>query len=133
MNHGTERSAQVETTPLTGAAKHLGQTIYHTAEYRAFAVAEERYRADRQAQDLLGQLQESQRTLQLMRQLGSASAEETTRFEELQQAVNGHQTLRSYFEAQENLIALLREINEFVSERLNLDFAGLTKPTTGCC
>jgi len=131
----TDRTQQAHpaTMNLAAAGSILGAAIAATREYAEFRAVEQRYQNDTQAQELLSQYQEAQRTMQLMRQLGNATSDETQRLEELQRALEENQTLVDYFDAQEKLVALLRELNMFISERLNLDFAGLTKPKSGCC
>lgn len=118
---------------LGRAGKELGAAIIATAEYRAFVEAKRRYEDDTQARELLGRYQESQRMAQLMRQLASDTTQEAQSLAELKQTIEANHTLMDYFDAQEKLIALLRALNEFISERLNLKFAELTKPKTGCC
>lgn len=128
----TQHEPTVTMTPGEAGTK-LGAAIAATAEYQAFSTAEQCYQNDPQARQLLGQYQDAQQTLQLMRQLGSDTAEEAQQLEKLGQEIEANGTLKEYFNAQEKLVALLRELNEFISERLNLDFAGLTKPKSGCC
>lgn len=133
MIHETQRQAAQPATSLSEVGKNLGAAIVATVEYLAFAEAEQRFRNDAQAQELLGQYQEAQQTVQLMRQLRNDGTEEARRLEVLQRTLEANKTLTSYFGTQEKLIALLRELNEFISERLTVDFAGLTKRRTGCC
>lgn len=133
MTHETERHRTKPTISLTEVGNKLGAAIVGTAEYQAFTEAERRYRDDTQAQELFGQYQEAQQTVQLMQQLRSDATQEARSLEDLRETLQSNQTLTSYFDTQNKLIALLRELNEFISERLNLDFAGLTKPKAGCC
>jgi len=133
MNNEITQQEHPATISPAEVGTKLGAAIVATAEYGAFRTAERSYQNDTQARQLLGQFQDAQQTLQLMRQLGSDTTEAAQRLENLQQAIEANQTLKSYFNAQEELVTLLRELNEFISERLNLDFAGLTKPKSGCC
>ncbi len=133
MTHETPGQADSRVINPTNIGKLLGATIVATTEYQAFTQAEHRYRNDTQAQELLQEYQDAQRAVQLMQHLGNDGAEETRKLEDLQKTLEANQTLMGYFDTQEKLIALLRELNESISERLNLDFAGVTKPKSGCC
>lgn len=113
--------------------KMLGRTITSTPEYRAFAEAERRYQEDAQARELFGQYQEAQRTVQWMRHIAGDHTQEVKKLEKLEAALDANQTITGYFDTEEKLVALLKELNEFISERLGLDFAGVTKPKSGCC
>ena len=129
----TERQTETTIMDLGDVASKLGDAIVATAEYQAFNAAEQHYQNDSQARELLGQFQEEQRTVQLMQQLRTATAEDAQRLEDLQKNVEANETLAACFDAQEKLVALLRELNEFISGQLNMDFAELTKPQRGCC
>ena len=118
---------------LRDIAANLGVSIVATSKYQAFHKADQQFQNDPQAQDLLRQYKESQQMLKLMRQMGSNTIEETHHMEDLQEVIDANRTLMNYSQAQEQLIALLRELNEFISARLDLDFSGLTKPQRGCC
>ena len=129
----TEKQTETTIMNLGDVASKLGIAVVATAEYHAFNAAERRYRNDPQARELLGRFQEEQRTVQLMEQLGKAAAEDTQRLEGLKKEIDANETLAGHFDAQEKLVALLRELNEFISGQLNMDFAALTKPQRGCC
>jgi cell fate (sporulation/competence/biofilm development) regulator YlbF (YheA/YmcA/DUF963 family) len=129
----TEKQTETTIMDLGDVASKLGDAIVAAAEYQAFNAAEQHYQNDSQARELLGQFQEEQRTVQLMQQLRTATAEDAQRLEDLQKNVEANETLAAYFDAQEKLVALLRELNEFISGQLNMDFAELTKPQRGCC
>ncbi len=133
MNNEITRQAPRIRVSAREVSTRLGAAIVATAEYCAYSTAEQSYQNDVQARELLARYEDAQRTIQLSRQLGSDTREEAQRMEDLQRAIEANQTLKNYFSAQEELVTLLRELNEFLSERLNLDFAGLTKPRSGCC
>ncbi len=133
MNDNTTQSTQKAPMNLIGVGTALGAAIVATDEYKAYRSAEQRVQNDAQARALLTQFQDAQQTVQLMRQIGNAAAEETAHLEELQIVVEANRTLTNYSSAEKRLIMLLRELNTFISERLDLDFAGLTKPKSGCC
>jgi cell fate (sporulation/competence/biofilm development) regulator YlbF (YheA/YmcA/DUF963 family) len=133
VNQKTETQIESSTVNLGEVASKLGVAIVATTEYQAFNTAQRRYRNDSEAQELLKQYQEAQRTTQLMQQLGNTGADHTQRLEEMENQINANRTLSAYFETQEKLVVLLRELDEFVSGKLNLEFAGLTKPQRGCC
>jgi len=133
MIHEAQSHATKPTVSLSDVGKKLGAAIAATPQYRAFPEAKQCYEGDANARELLGQYQSAQRTVQLIQQLRSDGAEEARKLEDLQKNIEANQTLAAYFDAQKKLIALLRELNEFISGQLNLDFAELAKPPRGCC
>lgn len=131
--HNIEKQIESGAMSLEEVAGKLGVAVVATAEYRALNAAEKRYQNDTQARELFGRFQEQQRTVQLMQQLGKATPEDMEHLENLQKDIETNETLAGYFDAQEKLVALLRDLNEFISSRLNMDFAALSKPQRGCC
>jgi cell fate (sporulation/competence/biofilm development) regulator YlbF (YheA/YmcA/DUF963 family) len=131
--HNGEKQIESGTKSLKEIAAKLGRAVVATAEYQAFNVAEKRFQNDSQAQELYGKYQEAQQSLQLMWQMRASTTEEMQQLSELRKLVEANETLAVYFSAQEKLIPLLRELNEYISKRLNLDFSGLTRPQRGCC
>ena len=131
--HNIEKQIESGAISLEEVAGKLGVAVVATAEYRALNAAEKRYQNDIQARELYGRFREQQRTVQLMQQLGKATPEDMEHLENLQKDIETNETLAGYFDAQEKLVALLRDLNEFISSRLNMDFAALSKPQRGCC
>ncbi|MCX6122315.1 MAG: YlbF family regulator [Ignavibacteriales bacterium] len=131
--HTTEKQKEVSTIDINNAALKLGNAIVETAEYQAYSDAEKRFQNDLQAQALLKKHEEAQQALQLMWRLKSSTEEAMQQVRQIKKLIESNQTLTAYFAAQENLVPLLRELNEFISEKLNMDFSGLSKPQRGCC
>ena len=131
--HMAELQKESSTEELTNVANKLGSAIVDTMEYQTYHAAEQCFQSDPQAQELLKKHEETRQSLQLMWQLKSSTEEEMQKLRELKKLIEANQTLKEYFNAQEKLVSMLRELNEFISERLNLDFSGLTKPQRGCC
>jgi cell fate (sporulation/competence/biofilm development) regulator YlbF (YheA/YmcA/DUF963 family) len=131
--HVTEKQIEPSTTELRDVVVKLGSAIVETMEYQAYNAAERRFQNDPQAQILLKEHEDAQQSLQLMWQLKSSTEEEMQKLKNIKKLIEANQTLTEYFDAQDKLVPLLRELNEFISKRLNLDFSGLTKPQRGCC
>ena len=53
--------------------------------------------------------------------------------EEKKNEVMQNETLKNYFDSQESLTNLYKEINEYISGKLNFNFASLAKPASSCC
>ena len=122
------------TQDMTAAARELAGAIAETAAYREFEQASSALRNDEQARQLLQQFQQAQQFAQMSGGWGGANAANQQReFQQLEQQVINNPTLSRLFKAQEQMIAMLKELNEYMTERLGFDFAELTKPAGGCC
>ncbi len=128
-------STSTDTTQdMTAAARELAGAIAETAAYREFEQASSALRSDEQARQLLQQFQQAQQFAQMAGGWGGAdAANQQQELQQLEQQVINNPTLSRLFKAQEQLIATLKELNEYMTERLGFDFAELTKPAGGCC
>jgi cell fate (sporulation/competence/biofilm development) regulator YlbF (YheA/YmcA/DUF963 family) len=82
---------------------------------------------------LLQQYQQSQQQLQMMQSWGGAQQEDIRRLEDMRNRMMENKTLKEFFEAQDELVAQLKELNRFMTDKLGFDFADMTKPAGGCC
>ncbi|VAX28984.1 hypothetical protein MNBD_IGNAVI01-3078, partial [hydrothermal vent metagenome] len=55
------------------------------------------------------------------------------KLESMEKEVKKNETLKNYFDSQESLTNLYKEINEYISGKLNFNFASLAKPASSCC
>ncbi len=122
------------TQDVTAAARELAGAIAETAAYREFEQASSALRNDEPARQLLQQFQQAQQFAQMSGGWGGAdAANQQQELQQLEQQVMNNPTLSRLFKAQEQLIAMLKELNEYMTECLGFDFAELTKPAGGCC
>jgi len=122
------------TQDMTAAARELAGAIAETAAYREFEQVSSALRNDEQARQLLQQFQQAQQFAQMSGGWGGTNAaNQQQELQQLEQQVINNPTLSRLFKAQEQMIAMLKELNEYMTERLGFDFAELTKPAGGCC
>lgn len=126
------RQQETEPTILEGSKK-FARAIGESPQFQQYEGTTQRMRNDREAQRLLSELQEAEQTLQMTQSWGGASDEDTKRFEHLRESVLSNPTLKAHFEAQDNLVQTLKELNVFISDKVGFDFANLAKPAGGCC
>jgi cell fate (sporulation/competence/biofilm development) regulator YlbF (YheA/YmcA/DUF963 family) len=103
------------------------EALRDSATYRRFVDANERLEADEGAQSLLEAYQEKQQELQANEFDSSVMSE----LQELQTEVSNNDTIQQHREAQEELVALLEQTNDVVSEQIRREFA--QSLGGGCC
>lgn len=133
MQQLNEVGVQTTAPRVLDVSRKLARAIGESAHFQRYEKITERMRADQEAERLLAEFQEAQQTLQMQQSWGGASEEDFRRLEQLRGQLFSNQTLKEYFQAQEDLVRMLKELNVFMSERLGFDFANLTKPAGGCC
>ena len=118
---------------IVEAARKFGRAIGESNVYKNFEVAHQSLRGDQEAQRLLQQYQQSQQQLQMMQSWGGAQQDDIQRLEDMRKQMMENKTLKEFFEAQDELVAQLKELNQFMTDKLGFDFADMTKPAGGCC
>lgn len=118
---------------ILDASRTLARAIGQSEQFQRYEKMTERMMADQEARRLLSEFQEAQQTVQMAQGWGGASDEDFKRVEQLREQLFSHPTFKDYFQAQDDLVSMLKELNVFISEKLGFDFAGLTKPAGGCC
>jgi cell fate (sporulation/competence/biofilm development) regulator YlbF (YheA/YmcA/DUF963 family) len=118
---------------IVEAARKFGRTIGESKVYKNFEAAHQSLRGDQEAQQLLQQYQQSQQQLQMMQSWGGAQQDDIQRLEDMRKQMMENETLKEFFRAQDELVAQLKELNQFMTDKLGFDFADMTKPAGGCC
>jgi cell fate (sporulation/competence/biofilm development) regulator YlbF (YheA/YmcA/DUF963 family) len=118
---------------LFKACGSLGKAILDSSENQRFIAAREKFRQDEEAKSILRDYNQTVQEYQSKAHYGGASEEEYKKVEEKNSAMLKNETLKNYFESQEALINLCKEVNEYVSSKLNFNFASLAKPKSSCC
>ena len=115
------------------AAKAFGQALAKSDAYAALTSAQQTLRKDRQAQNLLSQYQTIQQAVQaafMWKQI--PNAQDMDALKRLETELSTHQTLQTFFEAQQNLKTTVETLNAEISGLLGIDFASNSK-VGGCC
>lgn len=123
----------LETESYVQASRSLAKAIAETANYKAFERARDRLSSDVEARKMLDDLEAAEQKAQLAESWGGLSDFERKKLERLRDSTFKHPTINTFLEAQERLIADLKELNRYMTEKLGIDFADMTKPQTGCC
>lgn len=127
---------QTQTTTrkaILDAARELARSVAETEAYRGFEAASDAFRADPEARELLGQFQSMAQQVQMAASWGGSTQADREKLESAQARMVENDTLRRYLNAQEALVAQLKELDSFLTNRLGFDFADMTKPAGGCC
>ena len=103
------------------------ETLRDSATYQQFVDASERLEADENAQFLLEAYQQKQQELQADEFDSSVMSE----LQELQAEVSNNDTIQQHRAAQEELVALLEQTNNAISEQIRQEFA--QSLGGGCC
>lgn len=126
-------STSTDTTQaILPAARKLAETVAQGSVYKEFEQANELLEKDPEARDLLSQFEVAQQMAQMSASWGGENQNEQN-LAELQDKIARHTTLARFFKAQESLVGALKELDEYMTERLGFDFAEMTKPAGGCC
>ncbi len=132
IKENTVSTSTDTTKTVLPAARKLAEAVAQTNAYKEFEQANEVLEKDAEARDLLSQFEVAQQMAQMSASWGGASQNEQN-LAELQDKIARHTTLARYFKAQESMVAELKQLDEYMTERLGFDFAEMTKPAGGCC
>ena len=128
----TEVLQQVKERSLT-ACKSLGKAILESEKYKKFIDARDKFRIDDSAKQAARKYNEAFNEYRMKAQFGITSPEDKEEIEKLHSAMLENKTLNDYYSSQDNLINFLKELNVYISNKLNFDFAAFAKPAGGCC
>jgi cell fate (sporulation/competence/biofilm development) regulator YlbF (YheA/YmcA/DUF963 family) len=103
------------------------ETLRDSETYQQFAEASEQLEADEEAQSLLETYQQKQQQLQDNEFDSSIMSD----LQELQTELSNNETIQQHRAAQEELVALLKQTNDVVSEQIRREFA--QSLGGGCC
>jgi cell fate (sporulation/competence/biofilm development) regulator YlbF (YheA/YmcA/DUF963 family) len=118
---------------LLETASVLAANLNASEAFMRFKSAERKLNTDREALSLLSQLSELQQKVRTEQYSGTVTESDLTRLRELQIAVGTNEVIQEYGFAQELAVAFLKEVNQEISQLLNIDFASLSRRSSGCC
>ncbi len=117
---------------LHQAAEQLGQALRSSARVQAYLDASASLQTDVEANSLLDELSKCQTTLRIKQSSGGLAQADIDSLRALQSRVQTHATIVAYLQAQQDLRALLPQINLEISQLLTVDYAPLAR-SSGCC
>jgi cell fate (sporulation/competence/biofilm development) regulator YlbF (YheA/YmcA/DUF963 family) len=117
---------------LQQATEQLGRALRTSVPVRAYLDASTDLKTDVEAAGLLDELALRQAALRVKQNDGGLSQADIDGLRALQFRVQTQPTIAAYLQAQQDLRALLPQINYEISQLLGVDFAALARKS-GCC
>ena len=119
--------------PLLEATSALAEHLLQSEPFLRFQEADHILHADHEAMRLLTEFAGLQKTIHAQQHHGTITNSEIKRLRELQNLIGANDTIQEHEKAQELAINFLREVNQEISSLLGIDFASLTRRSSGCC
>lgn len=123
----------VETTPQQRAAElatELGEAIAELDVYDAFLEAKATVEADEELQQEMAEFERLREEFLMAREAGTASNEDLLELQNAQEELHDDPKMSSYLEAKSELELRLQELDQLVSEPLDVEFG---ETAGGCC
>jgi cell fate (sporulation/competence/biofilm development) regulator YlbF (YheA/YmcA/DUF963 family) len=129
----TASTKNMVSSPILEVTQNLAENLAQSEPFLRYRAAEKKLNGDAEAQRLLVELSELQQTVRAQQYAGGITATQLKRLRELQTATNQNEILQEYGQAQEAALAFLRIVNQQISQLVSIDFASLTRRSSGCC
>ncbi|WP_299233190.1 YlbF family regulator [Natronomonas sp.] len=123
----------VETTPrerATELATELGDAIAELDVYDAFLEAKATVEADEELQQEMAEFERLREEFLMAREAGTASNEDLLELQNAQEELHSDPKMSAYLEAKSELELRLQELDQLVSEPLDVEFG---ETAGGCC
>lgn len=133
MRNGQVDVNRVNVDRLNIAAQALGKAIQKSEAYNNFIKARDQFRIDESAKEAAREYNTVLSDYQNRARWGGITPEDEIKIEEARKKAMENKVLGNYYTSQEKLIGFYQELNEYLSEKLKFNFAGLAKPSGGCC
>ena len=116
---------------LQASIKDFVNALVDSPQYHHFEQSSTAFQSDKEAVSALHEYQARARDLQTKQMFNTTSKEEKEELERLWMKFNAFQSVKDYFQAQEELQALGRDCARVVSDHCGLDYA--TVCGASCC
>ncbi|AHG03691.1 hypothetical protein HALDL1_08835 [Halobacterium sp. DL1] len=130
MSVDSDAAAATETTDAEALARQLGEAITELPEYQDFEEAKREVETSEEVQERIGEFEEIRQEFMLARQTGDATQEDIERVQEAQAHLHDHPAMAEYLDAQDAVQETFEELNDVISEPLDVDFVG---ESGACC
>jgi cell fate (sporulation/competence/biofilm development) regulator YlbF (YheA/YmcA/DUF963 family) len=117
---------------LQQATERLGQALRASEPVRAHFDASANLEADAEATGLLDAIARRQAELRVKQNDGGLTEADIDALRALQSRVQTQPSIAAYLQTNQDLRALLSQVNQEISQLLAVDFAGLARKS-GCC
>ncbi len=101
----------------------LADAILELEEYKEFVEMEQKLKEDEVAQELLVEFQRKQQDFIAKQLSGEFDQELLNELTDIQSKLNARESVVNFLEAYNRLLAVLSEIVDLISERINLDLS----------
>jgi len=130
MSIETENVTEIDDDHVDQLATELGDSIAQLPVYQEYLQAKAKVENDADAQRAIEEFEQLREEFQMARQTGQATQEDLRKVQEAQEELHDIPSMSEYLELQNDLELRLQEINELVSEQLEVDFG---ETAGGCC
>ena len=130
-----QMSSSISTTSITllEATSELADSLLQSEPFLRLHQAEQIVQTNPEAIKLLSEFSTLQKQFQSTRLSGSIAEGDIQRFREVQSEIGMNEVIQEQRLAQELAIALLRQVNQEITQLLGIDFGALTRRSGGCC
>ena len=130
MSIETENVTEIDDDHVDQLATELGEGIAQLPVYQRYLQAKAKVENDADAQRAIEEFEQLREEFQMARQTGQATQEDLRKVQEAQEELHDIASMSEYLELQNELEARLAQINDLVSEQLEVDFG---EKAGGCC
>ena len=130
MSIETDAAEAEAGTDVEELARELGDAITDLPEYQRFLETKEVVEADEEIQAEIREFEQVREEFMLARQAGEATRDDLRELQNAQEELHSIPEMSDYLAAQSDLELRLQELNEIVSEPLEVDFG---QKAGGCC
>jgi cell fate (sporulation/competence/biofilm development) regulator YlbF (YheA/YmcA/DUF963 family) len=125
-----EKQFTPHATVLQSAHK-FASVMAGTEQFEAFLNAAEQLRIDQEAQQAIAAFQEKQKSLQMTSMSGVVGSDDQSELERLHQTLMEKQSVKIYFDAQDDLMTICTEAAQQLSSKIGLNYPSAC--SGGCC
>ncbi len=129
----TAPAIKIISAPMLEAAQSLAENLAQSEPFLRYKAAADKYNLDAEAGRLVAELSDLQQSIRSRQYNGGISERDLKRLRELQMAARLNATILEYNASQAEAIEFLREVNQEISQLVGIDFASLTRRSSGCC
>jgi cell fate (sporulation/competence/biofilm development) regulator YlbF (YheA/YmcA/DUF963 family) len=123
----------VETTPAeraTELAEELGEVITEMPAYQEFLEAKAAVESDEDLQAEIHEFEQLREEFMMARQTGEATNDDLRELQSAQQELHEQPKMKEYLQTQSEVELKLQELDQLISEPLEIDFG---EKAGGCC
>lgn len=114
------------------AAEEFVRYLNSSKEVKDFQTAQEKFNNDPEVSELYERFSRLAQEFQQKQATGSVTQEEIKTIKQLQQQINTHPITREYAQKQQELMVVLQDCNQTISEVTGFDFSATAAPAAAC-